>query len=57
MGCRSGRTDSTTYRRDHRMKNTEGRIEHIYTHTHTQKLRNFGRVNTREIEGEEGEEE
>jgi len=28
MGCRSGCRDSTTYRGDHGMKNTEGRIEH-----------------------------
>jgi hypothetical protein len=59
MRCRSGCRDSTTYRRDHGIKNTEGRIEHTHTHIYIYiyKLRNLGRVNTGEIEGEGREEE
>jgi hypothetical protein len=40
-----------TVQKRSRNENTEGRIEHIH------KLRNLGRMNTREIEGEGVEEE
>ena len=35
MGCRSGCRGSTTYRRDHGIKNTGVCIEYTHTHTHT----------------------